>query len=154
MNTVDVSYVFSTVLTFFIIMLIGAVSRILGVIDWQATKKLSGLVINVTQPLLIIGAFQTSYSADKLKIALSLIGVSAVILVALSFLASLFFKGSEKADRNVLEFGTVFANWSYLGYPILAALFGEIGYFYGACFTLFFNVYIRLYGVILLGRGK
>ena len=98
-------------------MLIGAVSRILGVIDWQATKKLSGLVINVTQPLLIIGAFQTSYSADKLKIALSLIGVSAVILVALSFLASLFFKGSEKADRNVLEFGTVFANWSYLGYP-------------------------------------
>ena len=81
MNTVDVSYVFSTVLTFFIIMLIGAVSRILGVIDWQATKKLSGLVINVTQPLLIIGAFQTSYSADKLKIALSLIGVSAVILV-------------------------------------------------------------------------
>ena len=154
MNTIDAGYVFGTVLTFFIIMLIGAVSRILGVIDWQSTKKLSGLVINVTQPLLIIGAFQTSYTADKLKIALSLIGVSAVILVVMSFLASLFVKGSEKADRNVFEFGTVFANWSYLGYPVLVALFGEMGYFYGACFTLFFNVYIRLYGVILLGRGK
>lgn len=154
MNTVDIGYVFTTVLAFFIVMLIGAVVRIFGVLDWQATKKIAGFVVNVTQPLLIICAFQTSYTADRLKIALSLIGVSAVILVALSLLAAVIFKNSEKGDRAVFQFGLVFANWSYLGYPILAALFGSVGYFYGACFTLFFNVYIRLYGVIILSKGK
>ncbi len=154
MNTVDIGYVFTTVLSFFILMLIGAVTRICGVLDWQATKKLAGFVVNVAQPLLIICAFQTEYTADKLKIGLSLIGVSAVILVAVSFLARFLFRSSEKSDRPVLEFGMVFANWTYLSYPILAALFGQIGYFYGAFFTLFFNVYIRLYGVIIMSRGK
>lgn len=154
MNTVDIGYVFTTVLTFFILMLIGAVTRVSGILDWQATKKLAGFVVNVAQPLLIICAFQTEYTADKLKIGLSLIGVSAVILVALSFLARFLFKGNDKSDRPVLEFGMVFANWTYLSYPILAALFGKIGYFYGAFFTLFFNVYIRLYGVIIMSRGR
>lgn len=154
MNTVDISYVFTTVLAFFIIMLIGAISRIFGVLDWQATKKIAGFVVNVAQPLLIICAFQASYTPDRLKIGLSLIAVSAVILIAVSLLAAVIFKNSEKGDRAVLQFGLVFANWTYLGYPVLAALFGEIGYFYGAFFTLFFNLYIRLYGIIILSRGK
>ncbi len=154
MNSVDISYIFLTVVTFFVIMLIGVTARIFGVLDAKSTKRLSSFVVNVAQPLLIICAFQTEYTSDKLKIGVSLLVASGVLLVLLSVFARFMSRFFEKGERAVLEFGMVFSNWTYLSYPILGAVFGEAGYFYGAFFTLFFNVYIRLYGISILNRGR
>lgn len=146
--------VLTTVVTLFVIMLLGVATRLFNIIDWQTTKRLSGFLVNVTQPLLIICSFQTDFSGEKLKIALAILAASAVIHIAFSFLARILYRGSEKATRSVYEFGLIFANCAYLGYPVLGAIFGQDGYFYGAVFTLFFNVYIRVYGVFLLSKGK
>ncbi len=154
MGNVDIGFVWVTVATMFILMLIGIMCCVFKVLEWQALKQLSNFVINIAQPMLILCAFQTEFTSEKLEIGISLLVASAIILVATSLLARLFSNCNEKADKAVFEFGMIFANWSYLSYPILYAVFGDNGYFYGAFFTLAFNVYIRLYGIILFNKGK
>lgn len=151
---VQVSAVTGAILPLFLILLLGVFIRKAGVIDWQTTKKLSSLLVNVTQPFLIIASFQTKITSDKVLIALNIVAASVIMHVAFSFLAGLIFKKSHKSDKATLEFGLIFANCAYLGYPVLAAVFPQSGLFYGALFSLVFNIYIRIYGIFLLNKGK
>ena len=147
----DVSLVAAEVLTLFCMMLVGIAARLFQVFTKDSTKLLSSLLVNVTQPLLILTSLQITYTEERLRKGLHIALVSAVFHVALSLLARLIY-GRVKNAR-VLEFGTVFANCAYLGYPVLLVVFGEEGLFYGAFFTLFYNIYIRIYGIHLLTRG-
>lgn len=147
----DISLVAAEVLTLFCMMLVGVAARLFQVFTKDSTKLLSSLLVNVTQPLLILTSLQITYTEERLRTGLHIALVSAVFHVALSLLARLVY-GRVKNAR-VLEFGTVFANCAYLGYPVLVVVFGEEGLFYGAFFTLFYNIYIRIYGIHLLTRG-
>ena len=135
-------------------MLLGVFVRKVGIIDWQTTKRLSSFIVNITQPFLIMASFITEYSESKLKIAVGILVASLVMHVAFSLFAALLFRKTDPADRSTLEFGIIFGNCAYLGYPVLVAVFPDNGLFYGAVFTLVFNVYIRTYGVFLLNKGK
>ncbi len=151
---VSVSSVVNAILPLFFILILGSVIRKIGVIDWQTTKKLSSFVVNVTHPFLIIASFQTKVNSDKLIVAVEIIAASIVLHVLFSFLARYLFKKFDKNDRATLEFGLIFGNCAFLGFPVLAAVFLENGLFYGAVFSLVFNIYIRIYGVYLLNKRK
>lgn len=126
----DISLVAAEVLTLFCMMLVGVAARLFQVFTKDSTKLLSSLLVNVTQPLLILTSLQITYTEERLRTGLHIALVSAVFHVALSLLARLVY-GRVKNAR-VLEFGTVFANCAYLGYPVLVVVFGEEGLFYGA----------------------
>ena len=151
MNVLSVTF---SILPLFLIMLLGIFVRKVGIFDWQTTKRLSSFIVNITQPFLIIASFITERTGDKMKIALGIIVVSLVMHVAFSAFAALLFRKAPASDRSSLEFSLIFGNCAYLGYPVLMAVFPQSGLFYGAVFTLVFNVYIRTYGVFLLNRGK
>ncbi len=151
----NVLSVILSILPLFLIMLLGVFVRKVGIFDWQTTKRLSAFIVNITQPFLIIASFITERTGDKLKIALVIIAASLLMHVSFSGFAALLFRKADQADRSTLEFSLIFGNCAYLGYPVLMAVFPpESGLFYGAVFTLVFNVYIRTYGVFLLNKGK
>lgn len=147
----SVTYV---IITLFLVLLLGIFIRKIGIIDWPTTKKLSGFVVNIAHPFLIIGSFATELTADKLVIALQIVAASIVLHISFSILAKFLFKGNEKVDKVTYEFSLIFGNCAFMGYPVLIRVFPQNGLFYGACFTLVFNIYIRTYGVYLLNRGK
>ena len=109
----DISLVAAEVLTLFCMMLVGVAARLFQVFTKDSTKLLSSLLVNVTQPLLILTSLQITYTEERLRTGLHIALVSAVFHVALSLLARLVY-GRVKNAR-VLEFGTVFANCAYLG---------------------------------------
>lgn len=150
----NISNVLIAIIPLFLILLLGVFIRIIGVFDWKTTKKLSSFVINITQPALIIASFQTEVSEDKLRIALAILTASLIMHVGFSLLSALLFKNAEQKSKAMLRFGFVFGNCAYMGYPILKAIFPVSGLFYGAVFTLVFNIYIRTYGVYLLSKEE
>ncbi|MGI6716957.1 MAG: AEC family transporter [Eubacteriales bacterium] len=151
---IPITSVINVIIPLFLILLLGVFVRKVGIIDLPTTRKLSNFVVNITHPFLIIASFQTEITGEKLIIALEIIAASIVIHVTFSVLARILLKNNEKADRVTLEFSLIFGNCAFMGFPILTAVFPQNGLFYGAAFTLVFNVYIRTYGVYLLNRGK
>jgi predicted permease len=138
-------------------MICGYICRKLGIIDNTSSKNLSKLIITVGQPMMIIGALNNAtFTPENLKIALwaALIGVGMHMIMGLvAFL--LYRKGKDVNHAKLMEFGMVFTNCGFLGFPILDSIYGgNIGSFMGAFYLISFNVFLWTWGIIILARER
>lgn len=146
----------STVVSLFFILLVGFAAAKCGFIDKAFSKKLSTFVICIGQPFLVMGSLVgTEYSLGNLKegglvvlFALSIFAFSGVA----AFFAAMPYRNYD--ERKIAELGMVFANTAFMGYPVLEAVFGDIGRFYGAFYALVFNVVLWTYGVSIMARRR
>lgn len=141
----------------FLLLAIGFVSRKVGLLNDTASKHLSKLIICIGQPALIIAALNNAeWSEERLKIALwsTLIGFAMHTFFGLC--ALLICRGMKNADHaKIFEFGLVFANCGFLGFPVLDSVFGEgMGSFMGAFYVISFHLFIWTWGIAILGRGR
>ena len=155
MEAVNPSLVTTQVIILFLTMFAGVYARKREIIDWKTTKILSSFLVNVTNPLLIIASFQIEYDEQKLVTGLWIVLLSMVTHLITAALAFLFFRPVRKPDaRAIYQFGLIFGNCGFIGFPVLRAIFGEIGLFYGAFYVAFFNIFVWTYGVFLMCREK
>lgn len=144
------------VITLFVILIAGIIAKKTDIIDNASTKKMSGLLLYITQPMLIITSFQISFDPEKLKNGLAIFALSAAIHIIASVFSYFIYKPvGEAGKKKVFEMATIFCNCAFLGYPVLTVIFGsELGIFYGAFYAMFFNIYIWIYGVYLITRNE
>ena len=150
---IDIWQIVNSVITLFIIMLVGVAGRISGILDVKTTKKLSQILVKITQPMLIIASMQIEYTDEKLKIGLWIVAASAIVHIIATLIAGLIFGKYPSKQGKVYRMGTIFGNCAFMGFPILKAVFGDVGLFYGAFYTFFFNIYLWTYGVFMLSKG-
>lgn len=143
-------------LELFIFLCLGFLLRKLGIADEAFTKRLSSFVAKVAQPFLIVYSIvRLDFSAEHLKNGALVFGFAVLahgFMAAASALA--FCRIRDKSDRMLGEFSAVFSNCGFVGLPILNALFGEIGIFYGAFYMIVFNLAVWSYGVLLMEKSK
>ena len=144
------------VATLAILLAVGFGSRKLGLIDDAFSKKLSKLVVNIGQPTLIVSSLiSQEYSAENLKRGLIALGISFGLHSFMGLLAFLFAKFIKDFDkRKISEFGMVFVNAGFIGFPILESLFGADGLFCGAFYLIGFHMFLWTWGILILSRGR
>ena len=151
------SALLNIIITLFLLMICGYVCRKLGILDNTASKNLSKLIITVGQPMMIIGALNdAAYTKENLKIALSttLIGFALhVVMGTAAFLICRKIKNVNQA--KLIEFGLVFTNCGFLGFPILDSIYGGgMGSFMGAFYVISFHIFLWTWGIAILARGR
>lgn len=154
--TVDVTTVASVVATMFFVVIIGYTARKLNIIGESASRLMSDLVIKVGQPFMIISAvLGIPYSASNLLeggfilvVALIVHAVAAV----LAFVATFRFRDQE--ERRLTEFGATYANCGFMGFPLLKAVYGDVGLFWASFFVIIFNLVCWTYGQYVLSRAN
>lgn len=153
---INVTDLCSTVITLFIIVIVSCIATKAKLITDTFTKGFSTFIICVAQPFLIMSSLSgIEFSWENLKKGFSVTGlgfVSLAICAAVGFLATKPFKDLD--DRKIGTFGLVFANTGFMGIPVLKALFGDIGGFYGAFFIITFHAALWTYGMVLLAKGR
>lgn len=60
----------------------------------------------------------------------------------------------EQKERRVTEFCIIFANSGFFGFPLLRAVYGNIGVFWGGFYLTIFQFVMWTYGVFVLGRAN
>jgi hypothetical protein len=146
------SIVFYEVLVLFIVMATGFVASKLGIIGEGTRKSLSSFIINITLPAVILMSSQIEFTQEKITNSLWLLGMSFIVFTVSILLAMFLFKKADSDKRTVLKFSVVFSNSAYMGFPVLDALMGAEGVFYGAVFLIPFNVFLWTYGVVIFKR--
>ena len=140
----------------FLLMATGFICRRTGVIDELSSKRFSGLIIKVGQPMMIIGALiEKEFDVALLRegALYLLLGFLLHPLMALvAFLTGGLYR--EENERKISQFATIFTNCGFIGFPILEAVFPGKGSFNGAFFLIGFHVYIWTLGMLILGRGR
>ena len=145
---------------FILVLLIAAgyVAVATKIVDPRATRGLSGLLINITLPALIVASMQVPFTPERLAGAETLVlatGALYIISFAIAWVVSKAMR-VPAAEEGVLQFAIVFGNVGFMGFPVALALFGEESLFYVAIFNLVFNVLVFSVGIMMLtgGRGE
>ncbi len=153
---IDFSSLISTCASLLLLILLGFILRKTGIVDEDFSKKLSTLVAKAGMPFLMIYSITNlEFSSEKLRggIFILIFGSLAHFLMAV-FAKLIFFRAKDIDEKKIYEFGCIFSNCAFIGYPILSALFGEIGLFYGAFYVVTYNLGCWSYGVLLMAKGK
>lgn len=146
----------NTVITMLLLILAGFGAAKLGIIDKTASKKLSALIINVGQPFLMVSSLlESEFSIENLKLGLFIVLLAAgihTVTIAISLVSTIGLKNIN--ERQITRFSMVFANNAFYGYPILRAVFGAKGVFWGSFYCVFFNVLLWTWGMFVLSRAN
>ncbi len=150
----DILIVSKQVATLFLIMLAGFAARKKGIITEEVNNKLSDILLNITSPSLILSSFMIEYTREKLVNAVYVFGFGALIFVISIALGELVYLRENKDSKPVLKTSVVFSNCGYMGFPMLDALFGKEGVFYGSMFVVVFTVFQWTYGMIAFSLNE
>ena len=138
----------------FFCMAAGFIAAKAKVMDVQSNKKLSSLVVNVSNPMQILASALTGEHVLSNRQTLGLTGIILAIyasLIVLSFAVPKLLR-VPKEQKGVYRFMFIFANTGFLGYPIVESLLGYQATFYVTLYVLFFQILCWSYGVSLM-RG-
>ncbi|AOT70047.1 AEC family transporter [Geosporobacter ferrireducens] len=139
----------------FLLIVVGYISKKLGVISNDMNRDVSSFVTSVALPALIISSLSSySFTTEALVKSGALVLISCAVY-ALSICIAAFVPSVLKIEgsaRDIFQFITVFSNVGFMGYPVVNAIYGEQGVFYAALYNLPFNAVLWTYGVMVLSR--
>ena len=141
--------------TIFFAIAIGYLANKLGFLGGETDKKLTGLLLQLLMPLMIVSVVLTNDDLPGAAQVLSILLVSGVYY-GLSYLCALVFPRLFRVpldQRGVHRFVLVFTNVGFIGYPVTVALFGESALFYAVILALPFNLLCYTTGPLLLSGG-
>ena len=126
----------------------GFVSNRCGLMGGDFDRKLSGFIINVSCPCLILSSVVGDVFPDRGMI-LPLLGVGMITYVLL-FLIAYFLPRYfvRKADyRGMYSFMLMFANVGFIGYPVVASIFGSQAVFCASLLNIPNTLFIFIVGL-------
>jgi len=140
--------------TLFILVIIGYVAGKLGYLGGNFDRQLSRLVINITCPALILSSAMTGELPDR-EFILPLLLISVITYAILTGVALVLprYLTKDKKEEGVIGFALLFGNVGFMGYPVVASIFGHEAVFYAAVLNVVNTFAVFTIGTILI-TGK
>ena len=152
----DFAAFLTTVITMFVILIVGFILGKMNIIDSVASKRFSALIVSIAQPALIIDSLiSKKYSMEALKLALISLGLAFAVHLIMALIAYLAcIKMKDINERKITEFAMVFGNIGFLGIPVMESLFPDDGAFVASFFIVSFNILLWIIGLGILARKR
>ena len=137
----------------FLMMAVGYLCYRKQILTEEVSKKVSAIVVNVANPCMILSSALTDQQMQGKELVQTL-AIVVMMYVFLLVVAQLLPRilCIQKESRGAYAAMTVFANIGFMGFPVLAAMYGNGALLYGAVFQIPFNILIYTYGVAVLTR--
>ncbi len=146
--------VFFQMLAFLLMIGVGYFITRRGMLDEHANSQISGLLVHVFNPLLIVSSAADSVglisSGDLRTVGLIASGMFAVFIPVGMMLSPLFDK--DRDQRKIFQLMFVFSNLGFIGIPVVSSIVGAEYVVYVTEFILIYTILLYTYGVGLLNR--
>ncbi len=152
----EISSIINLMLILLILLLVGVFARKTGVINDQANKHLTRIVVVLAQSAMILAAVMNAEPSLTGLELLGLVGISFVAYAIMLVVVVLFtwVLRIKPGDRGVFQFMALFGNVGFMGFPIVASLFGDAAVFYASLFNIPFNLLTYSLGVMMISSGS
>lgn len=147
----DFQVIATTMCSLFIIVIAGFFSHKRGIINEEFERKLSGFVIKVTCPALLISSTMGDKMPDREHIPILLLVslLTYVILIPLAYVQPIIMR--VKRDlRGMYSFMLTYSNVGFIGYPVVASIFGSDAVFYACILNVFNTITVFIWGVMFI----
>ncbi|HAF26546.1 MAG TPA: hypothetical protein DCG85_04430 [Lachnospiraceae bacterium] len=147
--------VFKRMLALFLMMAAGFICAKIGWTDKDFSGKLSRIVVNVLNPMLVLGGVINKERGDDLYLILSNLCMMIIYFVILFILGALVvrllcLKGSQKSLYHMMM---IFSNVGFMGIPVISSVYGD-GCILLICFYILgYNLLLYTLGVYLTQKS-
>lgn len=121
----------------------------------MTSKQLSGLIVNVTNPaLLICSAFDDGpkVSIQELAFALGIYAAIYAFLIAVSYLIPHILRIPSRY-HYAYKMLTIFGNVGFIGIPLASAVLGTESLIFVSIYNLIFNILVYTFGISTLQKA-
>lgn len=142
-------------LVLFGMMLVGYFCYKINWIDDHTYGKLSKIVVNVLNPLLVIDGVlgkNTGEDLNKLAINFGMMILYFIFLIIISIPVVKILR-TEKKNLELYRLMMMFSNVGFMGIPVISALYGSGVIIYIVFYMLGYNFLLYTYGIILARRS-
>ena len=100
-------------------------------------KQLTSLIMKVILPCMIIKSMMGSFSWEALKNSGRLVLLAIILLIITFALGQLVYRLMGKTtSARIMRFSMIFTNFTFVGLPVIEALYGDLGVFYFVIFVV------------------
>lgn len=122
----------------FILMAVGILVKKVGILTSENRKSFSNLLIQVVLPCNIVNSFMggMEISPEFLRNCVLAVGLSALIQISVTWLNRILFRRAGSGRKNVMSYGMICSNSSFIGLPVAEELYGSLGVLYTSIFQI------------------
>lgn len=113
-------------------------------------------ILNVALPAFIVTSINLSFTDEMLANSVKLWIIASALFISsvgISYLIMKLLK-IKGMNKDIYQFIMTFPNVGYMGFPIVKAVYGDIGVFYAAIFNLNFNILLWSLGIYFMKRNS
>lgn len=152
----DINVLLSQMTILFLVVIAGYICGRTHLMTVPLSKGLSGLIVNLTCPCLVLASTMGDTMPDRrLIIPLLIIGAAtyAILLPVSAYLPRLW--GCQDPERGLHSFMLTFGNVGFIGYPVVASVFGSEAVFYAAILNVANTISVFVWGArFIAGRDE
>lgn len=151
----NLSIILSQMTQLFLLIFLGFFLYRVHILSKPLNQGLTKLLLHVTLPAMIFSSVLEQSNRPPVNEVLSVFLIAVVLNVLMPFFCLLVIKllHFPKKEQGLYAFMCAFSNIGFMGFPVLNALYGETGLFYGGIFNIIFNISIFTVGIFLMNYG-
>lgn len=140
--------IINSVLVMAILMSVGFFLKKINIITEEVEKAFTFMLMNVCLPALVVKSFFIESSDVSVKVGIWVFVISVVFNVLLAIINEIVFKKIRDIEaKKVLVYSATLSNCGFMGFPIIAQVFGYEGIFYASMFYIPVVVSIWTFGL-------
>lgn len=161
---------FNQILIIFIIIGIGVICYKTKLIDDETNSKLSNILLQLVNPMVIFVSYQREFERDLLEGLLVSLLLS-IITHLVSILISYLLIRKKRIKREIIDgvkvkryvknddveverMSCIYSNVAFMGIPLMNGIFGSEGVFYATASITIFNVFLWTHGVMMMSGSE
>ena len=138
----------------FILIAVGFGMKKRGQISEHGVRDMTNLLLNVVTPCVLVRAYQKPFEESLALGLLRCAGLAVISHAVGILLASLVFRKKDETKHNRINiFCAVYSNCGFMAIPLMQALLGDAGVFYGATYLAVFTPLYWTHGVAVYTGG-
>lgn len=142
--------IFNQLLKMLIIMVLAFICFKRKIVNQEANKGFSNLLLIVVNPCLILTVYQTDYDARLVKgLVIAFVVAFASHIIAI-VLAHFLIPEKNNPEYALDRFGAIYSNCGFIGIPLIYSVLGNEGVFYLTAYMTVFNLFSWTHGLGLL----
>lgn len=152
----NVQIILSQMLMLFVMMLIGYFLWKKQWLDEPANQKLSKIVVNIFNPMLVVyGVLGKSSGKDMGLVVQNLFLMLLFYLLLIVFgILFVWILRPKKSEGYVYWMMTIFPNVGFMGIPVISSIFGMESVIYIAFYMLGYNLLLYTLGIVLARKAE
>lgn len=144
------SAIFSTIF----IILMGYYLKKKNIVNEQASKALSSILLSAALPALAFTAFMSDISKETFTTGINVLVFGFIAYVLLIALGYIFYANKKGDLKDTLIVLTAFGSTTFFGIPIINGLFGAQGTLYANIFNIAYRVFLYSFALIVMSGTK